>query len=216
MREIDWVALEKQLGHVIWVSGSPGGGKSTLSKIIASRLELPIYDGDGEAWNHVRLAEARTSPTLYRVKERGLTWILDSPRPAMTRAWYRGGAEDLPFALEDLMRMPTDRAIVADLFNCYPPWGHRLAAIGPMVHLVPSDAYTRHVWSDRKESWREMFAQCRDPDASWERLVVHSIVTNGYVRRTCLRFHLPVVETGGYQSIEESTEKALAIIAAGR
>lgn len=51
--------LRARLSHVLWIGGGPQAGKTTLSRLIAGKYDLKIYNLD---WNQVREHALRPGP----------------------------------------------------------------------------------------------------------------------------------------------------------
>lgn len=129
--------LRRALSHVLWIGGGPQAGKSTLSRLLAGKWDLKIYDLDRHA---VREHDLRSSPavTAFRRLTMDERWALPSPDELLERSiaiWEEGFA----LVLRDLLAMPRSRTIVAEGPGAF-PWrvSQVIGSARQAIFLVPT------------------------------------------------------------------------------
>ena len=105
--------IKEYLKNVFFVTGTACGGKSTLSRILAERHNLLLFDIDQQFDRHQQLSDPAHQPAMNkafpdadaffgRSVEEYRQWLLDNTR------------EQLDFVLLDLIRLSQDRPVVCD------------------------------------------------------------------------------------------------------
>ena len=134
--------MRERLSHVLWIGGGPQAGKTTLSRMLAGKWDLKIYNLD---WHTVRehaVPEHALRPgsaarafTRLSMDER---WAVPSPLDLLGRSiavWQEGFA----LVLEDLLALPRSRTIVAEGPGAF-PWcvAPLLTSARQAIFLVPT------------------------------------------------------------------------------
>ena len=105
--------LKEYLKNVYFVAGTACGGKTTISRELARRNHLPVYDVDQHFDRHQSLSNAAFQPAMNksfpdadaffgRTVEEYRQWLLDNTR------------EQLEFVLLDLIRLSQDQKVICD------------------------------------------------------------------------------------------------------
>ncbi len=105
--------IKAYLKNVFFVTGTACGGKSTLSRALAERHDLLLFDIDQQFDHHQQLSEPTYQPAMNktfrnadeffgRSVEEYRQWLLHNTR------------EQLDFVLLDLIRLSHDRPVVCD------------------------------------------------------------------------------------------------------
>ena len=129
--------MRKRLSHVLWIGGGPQAGKTTLSRLLAGKWDLKIYNLD---WHGVREHAGRPG-----------TAVAAFGRLSMDERWAVPGAVDLlersvaiwqdgfALVLEDLLALPDSRLIVAEGPGAF-PWcvAPLLRSPRQAIFLVPT------------------------------------------------------------------------------
>lgn len=103
----DQRALREQLGHVYWIGGGSGAGKSTVAAGIAARHGLQLYSTDDVMAAHARRSTREQAPLLHAFMAMDMDerWVNRSAATMFeTFHWFRGECFDM--IVEDLLRLP--------------------------------------------------------------------------------------------------------------
>ena len=129
--------MRARLAHVLWIGGGPQAGKTTLSRLLAGKWDLKIYNID---WHAVRDHELRPRPLVVPFQRMSMDerWALPSPDQLAARSiaiWQEGFA----LVLEDLLALPDSRTIVAEGPGAF-PWcvAPLLSSAQQAIFLVPT------------------------------------------------------------------------------
>ncbi|MEJ3750829.1 hypothetical protein WEI85_47350 [Actinomycetes bacterium KLBMP 9797] len=196
-----------QLAHVRWIGGGTGAGKSTLTRALADRYDVAIYDGDQAEPGYARRCNAHNQPRL---------WALT--RMPAARKWNGRTAEEIfasmpslhgetfGFVIEDLLALPTRRPILVDDFRTLPrdvapllTWPEQAAFLLPTPQFRRNALGTRFADPERaRANWgggdyNEAFALRLARDELWD----------AEVRRQARQLNLPTVTVDGTREIED-------------
>lgn len=106
--------VKQYLGNVYFITGTPCGGKTTVSRALAEKYNFVLYDVDDEFAGHKRLSDALVQPAMNQefadadafflrpYKEYG-KWLIENTR------------EQLDFIILDLIRLSEKQTVICDL-----------------------------------------------------------------------------------------------------
>ena len=105
--------IREYLRNVYFITGTPCGGKTTISRELAKRHNLLVYDIDEQFENHKKLSNPVFQPSMNKVFQdadaffgRTVTeykkWLIDNTR------------EQLDFVLLDLIRLSKNQIVLCD------------------------------------------------------------------------------------------------------
>ncbi|HEX6445284.1 MAG TPA: AAA family ATPase, partial [Streptosporangiales bacterium] len=91
-------ALRTRLGHVHWLGGGSGAGKSTIARRLADRYGLRLYATDDVMSAHAARSDPAECPRLaaFAAMDMDERWLNRSPDTMLeTFHWFRGEAFQL-------------------------------------------------------------------------------------------------------------------------
>ena len=105
--------IKEYLKNVYFFTGTPCGGKTTISRELAKRHNLLVYDIDEQFENHQKISNAMYQPAMNKVfkdadeffgrtVEEYKQWLIDNTR------------EQLDFVLLDLIRLSQKQIVLCD------------------------------------------------------------------------------------------------------
>jgi len=110
--------LHDALSHILWLGGGPQSGKTTLSRLLAGKYELKIYNLD---WHAVRDHERRPSAAIAAFQRLSMDerWAVPDAHELVERSialWEEG----FTLVIEDLLALSPSRTIVAEGPGAFP------------------------------------------------------------------------------------------------
>jgi hypothetical protein len=160
-----------QLGHVYWIGGASGAGKSTIARRLAERHGFRLYATDES--DHAGRTTAEESPALaeFIAMDMDERWVRRSPQTMLeTFHWYRG--EGFGLIVADLMRMPPEPRVIAEGFRLLPRLvSPLLARPRQAVWLVPTPRFREAVFAGRGWPSQGFVAKTGDPRAALRNLL---------------------------------------------
>lgn len=105
--------IKEYLKNVYFITGTPCGGKTTISRELAKRHNLLVYDIDEQFVNHQKISNSAFQPAMNKVFkdadeffgrtiEEYKEWLIDNTR------------EQLDFVLLDLIRLSQNQIVLCD------------------------------------------------------------------------------------------------------
>ena len=105
--------IKKYLENVYFITGTPCGGKTTVSRALSKKYGIPVYDIDEHFEDHQRMSDPISQPAMNqnfkdadeffgRSVEEYRAWLLQNTR------------EQLDFVLLDLIRLSQNGKILCD------------------------------------------------------------------------------------------------------
>jgi hypothetical protein len=129
--------MRARLSHVLWIGGGPQAGKTTLSRLLAGKWDLKIYNLD---WHAVREHAGRpgTAVAAFQRLSMDERWAVPSADELLERSvaiWQDG----FTLVVEDLLALPDSRTIVAEGPGAF-PWcvAPLLSSPRQAIFLVPT------------------------------------------------------------------------------
>ena len=125
---MDLDEARSRLGHVRWLGGGPGAGKSTVAQRLADRHRLRLYDSDTASMAHRGRTNPVEQPLLHAFLAMDMDerWLDRSPR-VMLETFHGFQGEGFELIVEELLAMPSSEAVLAEGFRLLP----RL--VGPLL-----------------------------------------------------------------------------------
>jgi hypothetical protein len=132
--------VRERLSNVLWIGGGPCVGKTTLSRLLAGKWDLKIYNIDWHAVREHALPEHALRPAARAFARLSMDerWAVPSPAEMLERSiavWQEGFA----LVLKDLLALPRSRTIVAEGPGAF-PWcvAPLLSSARQAIFLVPT------------------------------------------------------------------------------
>ncbi len=105
--------IKEYLKNVYFITGTPCGGKTTISRELAKRHHLSVYDIDEQFADHQKVSDAAFQPSMNKVfkdadeffgrtVEEYQKWLIDNTR------------EQLDFVFLDLIRLSQNEIVLCD------------------------------------------------------------------------------------------------------
>ena len=165
-------ALRARLGHVYWIGGGSGAGKSTIARRLAARHGLRLYATDAVMADHARRSAPGDCPFLagFAAMDMDQRWVNRSPETMLdTFHWFRG--EGFGLIVEDLLRLPPGPGVIAEGFRLLPRLVQPLLAVpGRAVWLLPAPGFRRAALGSRGSLW-QIAGKTSDPQRAARNLL---------------------------------------------
>jgi hypothetical protein len=191
----DAAALRDRLGHVYWLGGGSGAGKSTIAGRLAARHGLRLYATDDVMPDHARRSTPEDAPFLseFAAMDMDERWLLRSPETMLeTFHWFRG--EGFGLIVEDLLRLPREPGVIVEGFRLLPRLVQPLLA-GPdhAVWLLPTPGFRRAAFG-RRGSLRKIAGKTSDPERALGNLLERDRMFTGRLALEAKELDLRVIE----------------------
>lgn len=189
------------VSHVRWIAGGTGAGKSTVSRILAERYRLEVYNGDLAEHYYLQRMDPRRQPRMAAgarmTPEERLTGR--TGKDLFESMGSRFG-ENFPFMLEDLVAMSGRGTVLADDFRTRP------SDVAPLLEWREQAVFLLPTAEFRREKLTERYADPARARANWgsfdpRRALEMRLERDRYfdaeLRAEAAAFGLPVIEVDG-------------------
>lgn len=204
--------IKAQLGHVRWIGGGSGGGKSTVAERLAVAHGLRLYHTEPFSKYSNRL-RAEDAPLLHAFAEMDMDerWVNRSPQ-VMYETFHGFSGETFGLVVEDLLDLGNGTPVLAEGFVLLP----RLVA--PLltdqhqaVWLLPTPEFRRAAFDHRGSTWT-IANKTSDPDAALANLLARDQLFTEEVRRQAAALNLPSVEVDGSLIVDDLVQHVAEIL----
>ncbi|MEU6424273.1 hypothetical protein ABZ860_00130 [Microbispora sp. NPDC046973] len=207
--------LRRRLAHVRWIAGGTGAGKSTVTRALAERHDVLVYDGDRAEPGYVHRCDPQRQPHLWA--------LLRTPREDR---WASRTAEEIfhampslhgetfGFVLDDLLALPADRPVLVDDFRTLPREVAPLVARPEhAVFLLPAPGFRARALGDRFADPARAHANWGNGDhaAALATRLARDRLWDEEVRRQARELGLPVLPVDGSRSVPELAAELAAM-----
>ncbi|NBE94227.1 hypothetical protein FE391_10840 [Nonomuraea sp. KC401] len=204
-------ALRERLRHVRWIGGGSGAGKSTVARRIADRHGFRLYDTDGVMHDHAARSTPGECPHLHAFMAMDMDerWVNRSAETMLeTFHWFRG--EGFGLIVEDLLRLPQERPVLAEGFRLLPSLVEPLLATARHgVWLVPSPGFRLDAFRSRGSLW-QIAGRSGDPDRALRNLLERDRLFTERLAGEARGLGLTVIEVGGTMTEDDLADRVTA------
>jgi 2-phosphoglycerate kinase len=186
----------EQLGHVYWIGGGSGAGKSTIARRLAAQHGLRVYPTDDVMADHARRSTPEDSPLLHRFMAMDMDerWVSRSPQTLLeTFHWFQG--ECFNMIIEDLLRLPREPGVIAEGFRLLPRLVKPLLSVSTnAVWLLPTPGFRQAIVERRSGSTWGFLAKCSDPERALANLLERDRMFTDILREETQRLEVPAID----------------------
>jgi 2-phosphoglycerate kinase len=205
-------ALRARLGHVYWIGGGSGAGKSVTARRLAAQHGLSVYSTDEAMADHGRRFSPDEAPLLgtFKAMDMDERWLLRSPQVMLDSFhWFHG--ELFSLIVEDLARLPPEPGVIAEGFRLLPRLVKPLLAQPDhAVWLLPTPEFRRAAFTSRGSLW-QIAGQTSDPDRALDNLLERDRLFTDLLRAETKRLELPVIEIASPMTEDDLAGRVSAI-----
>ena len=198
--------VRDRLSHVLWIGGGPCVGKTTLSRLLAGKYDLKIYNID---WHHVREHARRPGgkPPGWDELTMDERWVQPSPGQLAERdiaSWTARFA----LVVEDVLALPTTRPIVAEGPSAF-PWSVARVIRSPRqaIFLLPTvemhDAVLARRDRDTPPTER-LDGRTSDPERARRNIRGRNALMRERIAASCDELGLQYVSVDGSRDLDDS------------
>jgi 2-phosphoglycerate kinase len=208
----DVTAVRARLGHVYWIGGGSGVGKSTIARRVADRHGLRVYATDDVMSDHDSRFRPQDAPLLssFKAMDMDERWVNRAPEAMLESFhWFQG--ELFGLIVEDLLRLPAEPGVIAEGFRLLPRLVKPLLATpGHAIWLLPTPEFRRAAFVSRGSLWH-IAGQTSQPEKALRNLLERDQLFTRLLREETKHLELPAIEVGAMLSEDDLTERVTEV-----
>ncbi len=208
-------AISKQLQNVYWIGGGSGAGKSTIARRLAAQHGLSVYATDDVMADHARRSSREDCPLLHEFMAMDMDqrWLNRSPRTMLeTFHWFRGEGFDL--IVEDVVRLPPERAVIVEGFRLLPQLVKPLLSEPSHgVWLLPTPEFRQAAIESRGGSAWGFLDKTSDPERALRNLLERDRLFTDVLREETARLGLPAVDVDTTMTEDDLVKRVTDVFA---
>ncbi len=194
-----------RLGHVRWLGGGSGAGKSSVARELVRRFGVDVLDTDAAMVDHARRLGPGRAPLLHRFLAMSMDerWVLRDPVEMLeTFHWF--AEEGFELVVEDLLARPGGRVVVVEGFRLLPRLV--LPLVGGVqeraVWLLPTPGFRRRAFGERGGEG-DVAGRTSDPPRALENLLARdALFTEVLARQLAQLAPTAVLTVDGGRSLD--------------
>jgi shikimate kinase len=193
---------KQALSHVLWIGGATDTGKTTVSRTIAKRRGLTVYDYDRRdlpQMEHLAQTDAKYRAFLAASAEEN--WVRPEPEDLL-QFTLRAFRDRFPLVIEELIALPREPMVVAEGHGLTPELvASALSCKRQAVWLVPTEEFK---WASMKRRSKPSFRdEVSDPERAKNNVFTRDMLLAERVKAQVRARGLTVYEIDGSRSVEE-------------
>jgi 2-phosphoglycerate kinase len=195
-------------GHVYWIGGGSGAGKSTIARRLAERHGLRLYSTDDAMADHGRRISPSDAPFLreFAAMDMDGRWLNRSPQTMLeTFHWFRG--EGFGLIVEDLHKLRREADVIVEGFRLLPDLvTPHLTSADHAVWLLPTPQFRRAALVSRG-SLQKIAGKTSDPDRALRNLLERDRLFTERLREQTRRLGLRAISVEVAMTHDELTRQ---------
>ena len=196
--------LKSALKNVYFVCGNACGGKTTISRLLAEKHGLLLYDMDERYPEHRAIADEAHQPEMcYHMKDHHAQWT----RPIAEQVRWSAESlnEQTEMVLVDLIRLSQDRKVVADVLYS-PVYTPELLDPRQIVFLTVDTPLIRKCYFERpeKSGFKDFVARQPLADVYFENIFLSLELANRLARESMQKSGFLTLERTENSTVEST------------
>ena len=205
-------ALSRREG-LYWIVGGAGSGKTTVCRVLAARLGMPVYDMDAHIYGtyHGRFTPERHPLNwAWSTAPNALAWLLDMSWDEFDSFNRAALPEYLDLLAEDLDATEGGAGVLIDGGISNPALIAQRISTRQMVCLAAPEGSSARAWEedDARQSMKHAVDQLPHAEEAWRKFLEFDERITATILRECQENHIPVLPRDTTASPDELAERA--------
>jgi hypothetical protein len=211
--------LHERLGHLRWLAGGSGAGKSTIATRLGAEHGLRVYGTDDAIQPHVARSTALRHPLTHAfvAMDMDARWLTRSPAE-MLATFHGFQGELFELIVEDLLALPSQPPILVEGFRLLPrlvaPLLREPHGAGQAAWLIPTPAFRRSAFEARGSLWK-IAGQTSNAPRALENLLARDALFTARIAEEAARLGLTTIGVDGDLGVEALTDRVAVALGLG-
>jgi len=162
--------------NLYWIVGGAGSGKSTISKVLLAKFEIPLYDMDAQIYGayHGRFTqENHPVNKAWSTAPNGLAFLLDMSWDEFNQFNQAALPEYLDLLAEDLEETDLNSSMLIDGGISNPSLVAQVISPKQIICLTGPERSSVEIWeeNDERSAMKEFIYQLPHPEQAWRKFL---------------------------------------------
>jgi hypothetical protein len=168
--------LKNHLKNIYWVAGNNCGGKTTMTKYLAQKYNMTVFDSDSMFFKHQSIGSLSEQPAMLR-HFIDYEWFFNRSVDDYTKWILDSEEEQMSMIILDLIKLSSEKPIIVDV-HCYPDILKKISEYSKVVFILADPKLSREQYFERadKKDMYDCIMSLSNPDKSLENML--NIVEN--------------------------------------
>lgn len=199
--------------NLFWIIGGAGSGKTTISRSLSAKFDVPVYDMDDHIYGtyHSRFTQERHPVNMaWSKSQNGLEWLLDMTWDDFNNFNQAAIPEYLSLLCEDINTMPADTRLLVDGGICNPAIVVQAFSSRQIVCLAtPAGKSSIDIWreTDERKLMKEYIFQLSNPKEAWRKFIEFDEKITYTILKECQENNITVLSRSAMETVDELTER---------
>lgn len=202
---------------LFWIVGGAGSGKTTISKALAAKFEIPIYDMDAQIYGvyHGRYSQDRHPVNkAWSTAENGLAFLLDMSMDEFNHFNQAVLPEYMDLLAEDLASTDPDAGILIDGGISNPAIVAQVISPHQIICLTGPERSSAEIWegSDERRSMKEYIYQLPNPEEAWRKFLEFDENINQTILKESQENGISICSRSETESVDDFAKRVANIL----
>jgi len=193
------------LGHVYWLGGGSGAGKSTVARRLVAEFGMTLYDTDEAMSAHAGALSPSEAPLVDRFRRMSMDerWLLRDPGEMLRSFhWFEGEGFDL--ILRDLEALPRSQRVLVEGFRLLPRLvAPHLGRASQSLWLLPTPDFRATAFAARGTLW-DIANRTSNPPQALQNLLARDALFTARLEAEVRQLDLPLLIVDGERTLDET------------
>jgi cytidylate kinase len=143
--------LSHNLSNVLWISGGPCGGKSTITNLLAEKYNFTTYHTDDYIFEHRKIASIYEQPAMTRYFV-DWEWFFNRPEDEYINWLTASTEEQFSMVIVDLIRLSSSEQRVIVDGNFTPFLLKQISPVKNSIFLFADSSIVKNSYFDREHT----------------------------------------------------------------
>jgi hypothetical protein len=202
---------------LFWMVGGAGSGKTTVCRVLSTRLGIPVYDMDAQIYGayHSRFTRERHPVNkAWSISQNGLAWLLDMSWDEFNDFNQAALPEYLDLLAEDLAATGPDASILIDGGICNPSLIAQVISTRQIVCLAVPEQSSTEIWEETEErsAMREEVYKLPKPEEMWRKFLDFDNHITSTILKECRDNNIAVCSRDKAESVDDLAGRVARIL----
>jgi 2-phosphoglycerate kinase len=180
--------IQDLFGNANVIGGTPGCGKSTITKRLSARQEILYYKVDDYEFEHLDRCDPEQQPLMARCAQMSWDEIWMRPPSVQVEEEFQYYRERFALVLEDLRTRDLSKPLLLEGTAYLPELFHSCGVDpGRALYMVPTKQFQLKHY--QKRTWiQRILNQCRDPEQAYAKWMERDYLFGREILRQAEKF----------------------------